>query len=282
MDTLVLLIQCPDHRGIVARVTRFVHGWGGNITDVNQHSTDPVNARFFMRLEFVIEEPLDHDRFESEFSVLAEELNAEWHLHYGSVVPRMAVAVSKFDHCLVDILYRVRSGELNVTIPMVISNHETTRKLVEAEGVPFHHLPVTKDTKADQEAQFLDLVRESSDFLVLARYMQILSGDFLEKYGKPVINIHHSFLPSFMGANPYRQAFERGVKLIGATAHYATTDLDEGPIIEQIVGRVSIKDDAASLQQKGKTIEQQALALAIAAHVEHRVLRWKNRTIVFE
>lgn len=282
METLVLLVQCPDQRGIVARVTRFVHGWGGNITNSNQHSAEFNGAQFFMRVEFSVDEPLDADQFETEFSVLAEELNAEWQLHYSSLVPRMAVAVSKFDHCLVDILYRVRSGELKVQIPMVVSNHETTRKLVEAEGIPFYHLPVTKASKAEQESNFLELIRESSDFLVLARYMQILSGEFLEQYAKPVINIHHSFLPSFMGANPYRQAYERGVKLIGATAHYATTDLDEGPIIEQIVGRVANRDDAESLQRKGKTIEQQALALAIAAHAEHRVLRWKNRTIVFE
>lgn len=282
MESLVLLIQCPDQRGIVARVTNFVLKWRGNITDSSQHSTDPDGGWFFMRLAFGVESAPDRDAIEADFGVLAEELNAEWRLHYASDVPRMAVAVSKFDHCLVDILYRVRSGELNVTIPYVVSNHETTRKIVEAECIPFYHFPVEKNAREEQERQLLEQIRESSDFLVLARYMQILSAEFLRQYNKPVINIHHSFLPSFMGANPYRQAYERGVKLIGATAHYATTDLDEGPIIEQVVGRVTHKDNAATLQRKGKTLEQRALASAIAAHVEHRVIRWGNRTIVFE
>ena len=167
-------------------------------------------------------------------------------------------------------------------IPFVISNHETTRALVEHHGIPFHYLPVTKETKAEQEQQFLDLIREDSDFLIMARYMQILSSDFLGNYGKDVINIHHSFLPSFIGANPYRQAYDRGVKIIGATAHYATTDLDEGPIIEQAVARVTHTDTVPTLKRKGRTLEQNALAAAIDAHAEHRVIRHGNKTIVFE
>ncbi len=281
MESIVLLFQCPDHQGIVAALTGFVHDAGGNITDSNQHSTGLTGGEFFMRLEFCMERP-DRAALEGGLDALARELNATMSaLHFASDPCRMAVAVSKFDHCLVDILYRVRSGELPVTIPLVVSNHETSRRIVEAEGIPFHHLPVTPDTKVEQEEAMRALIQESSDFLVLARYMQILSGDFLQHYGKPVINIHHSFLPSFMGANPYRQAYERGVKLIGATAHYATTDLDEGPIIEQAVGRVTHRDEPASLQRKGKSIEQQALARAIAAHAEHRIIRYHNKTVVF-
>ncbi len=178
------------------------------------------------------------------------------------------------------VLYRVSSGELRVVVPLVVSNHDVCRDLVEGYGIPFHHLPVTKETKPEQEARFLELVKESSDFFVLARYMQILSEDFLGAYGKHIINIHHSFLPSFKGADPYRQAYDRGVKIIGATAHFATTDLDEGPIIEQAVGRVTHKDDVAMLKQKGRDLEKQALAAAIRAYIEHRVIRFENKTVI--
>ena len=194
----------------------------------------------------------------------------------------MAVAVSKFDHCLVDLLYRWSSGEFRVEIPCVVSNHESARVLVERHGIPFVHLPVAEATRAEQEARMVEAISGPSDFLVLARYMQILSGDFLRAYAKDVINIHHSFMPSFKGANPYRQAFDRGVKLIGATAHYATTDLDEGPIIEQVVGRVTHRDTPETLREQGKSLEQRALAAAIKAHIEHRVIRYKNKTVVFE
>lgn len=282
MESIVLLIQCPDRRGIVAEVTAFVHEHGGNITGSNQHSTDPEGGRFFMRLEFCVDAQPDRAALEAEFSPLARKLEMTWRMHYASDIPRMALAVSKFDHCLLDLLYRVKSGDLRVSVHCVVSNHETARELVESYGIPFHHLPVTPESKRDQERHMLELVRDNSDFFVLARYMQILSRDFLENYGKDVINIHHSFLPSFMGANPYRQAYDRGVKLIGATAHYATTELDEGPIIEQAVGRVTHRDSPASLRRKGRALEQQALAYAIAAHVERRIIKYENKTIVFD
>ncbi len=281
MEKVILLIQCPDQHGIVAQVTQFIFQQNGNITESNQHSTDLEGGRFYMRLGFILD-TADRTILEGAFSPLGKSLQAEWHFHFESDVTRMAIAVSQYDHCLVDLLYRVSSGELNATIPFVISNHETTRALVEHHGIPFHHLPVNKDTKADQEKQILDLISENSDFLVMARYMQILSADFLGDYGKEVINIHHSFLPSFIGANPYRQAYERGVKIIGATAHYATMDLDEGPIIEQAVARVSHTDTVQTLKRKGRTLEQNALASAIHAHAEHRVIRHGNKTIVFE
>lgn len=281
METAVLLIQCADQRGIVARVTDFVFRAGANITHSNQHSTGPNDGRFFMRLEFCFESPVDRPEFNASFAEIGAALNATWDIHYESDVPRMPIAVSAYDHCLVDLLYRVRHNELRAVVPCVISNHETMREYVEDLGIPFHHLPATKETRPEQERKLLEIIRDNSDFLVLARYMQILSGAFLDAYGKDIINIHHSFLPSFKGANPYRQAYERGVKLIGATAHYATTDLDEGPIIHQVVGPVSHRDNVETLRQKGRVLEQQALAEAVQAHIEHRVLRYENKTIVF-
>jgi len=282
MERAALLIQCPDRKGIVARVSQFVFSYGGNITSSDQYTTDPDNGRFFMRVEFCFDGAPDEKRaIEKELAVLGGSLEADWELHYESRVMRMAIAVSRYDHCLVDLLYRVSRNELPVTIPMVISNHEVTRPLVEQQGIPFVYLPVTKETRREQEQQILDVLRDRTDFLVLARYMQVLSEDFLRGYGKDVINIHHSFLPSFTGANPYRQAYDRGVKIIGATAHYATPDLDEGPIIEQVVERVSHRDDAVALQRVGRSLEQQALARAIRYHLEHRVMRYANKTVVF-
>lgn len=281
MEKIILLIQCPDQHGIVAQVTQFISQQNGNITESNQHTTDLEGGRFYMRLAFMMEDA-DRTILEGAFTPLGKSLQAEWEFHFDSDVPRMAIAVSQHDHCLFDLLYRVSSDELRVKIPCVISNHETTRALVEQHGIPFHYIPVTKETKAESEQQILDLIGEHSDFLVMARYMQILSADFLGHYGKDVINIHHSFLPSFMGANPYRQAYERGVKIIGATAHYASMDLDEGPIIEQAVARVSHRDTVQTLKRKGRTLEQNALASAIHAHAEHRVIRHENKTIVFD
>lgn len=283
MHSMVLLIQCPDQPGIVAKVSDFVFKRNGNITDSSQHSTDPEVGRFFMRIEFNFGgRDTDFNGLKQEFGPLMDELDATWELHSSETLSRMALAVSKFDHCLVDLLYRVHSGEIRAEIPFIISNHIDAQSIAATYDIPFVHLPVTKDTKTEQERQLIETIIAHSDFLVLARYMQILSEEFLEQYAKPVINIHHSFLPSFIGANPYRQAFERGVKLIGATAHYATTNLDEGPIIEQVVDRVTHRDTVESLQSKGRSLEQQALGRAVKAHIEHRVIRWENKTIVFE
>jgi formyltetrahydrofolate deformylase len=217
---------------------------------------------------------------ERAFAVLAEGLSATWKIHYRGVPLRMGILVSRHDHCLLDVLYRWQSGELDVAPDCVVSNHPDLAPLAERHGIPFHHIPTSRETRAGAEREILARVVDT-DFLVLARYMQILSGDFLEAYGRDVINIHHSFLPSFRGADPYRQARERGVKIIGATAHFVTEDLDEGPIIEQMVERVSHRDDVETLRRKGRILEQQALANALHAHAEHRVIRYKNQTIVF-
>lgn len=281
MQRAVLLWQCPDRPGIIARLSGLLFEHGGNILKSDQYTTDVQNGRFFIRIEFDFDGARHPaSKIESALAGAARELNAEWGLHLAGRVLRMAIAVSRFDHCLVDLLYRVRSGELRVDIPLIVSNHEATRPLAEAQGIPFHHLPVTAETRAAQETRMLELLRDTSDFLVLARYMQVLTADFLTKYGRDVINIHHSFLPSFKGADPYRQAYDRGVKIIGATAHFATTDLDEGPIIEQVVGPVSHKDTVDDLRAKGRDLEKAALANAIRMYVEHRVIRYQNKTIV--
>jgi len=283
MHSMVLLIQCPDQSGIVAKISDFIYKRDGNLTDASQHSTGADDGRFFMRVEFdPAEDDANTEVMTQALTPLMNELSAKWELFSSEKIPRMALAVSKFDHCLVDLLYRVQSGELRAEIPLIVSNHADAQHHADTHNVPFVQLPVTKETKSDQEKQFVKAIAEKSDFLVMARYMQILSQDFLDHYGKPVINIHHSFLPSFKGANPYRQAFDRGVKLIGASAHYATTDLDEGPIIEQVVDRVTHRDTVESLRNKGKSLEQQALSRAVKAHVERRVIRYENKTIVFE
>jgi formyltetrahydrofolate deformylase len=283
METAVFLIQCNDQRGIVARISEFVFRYNGNIIQSDQHTTDPENGQFFMRLEFCFDPDfVSHKHLEDEFGILARTLNAQWQIQYLRKRLRMGILVSKQDHCLLDILYQWKSRELIADIPFVISNHEYVRESVEHYGIPFYYYPMTGTSKEHQEQSVLAKVFENTDFLVLARYMQILSESFIASYNKPIINIHHSFLPSFKGANPYRQAYERGVKLIGATSHYVTADLDEGPIIEQVVDRVSHRDNVETLMRKGKKLEQIALTNALRAHTEFRVLRYSNKTIVFE
>lgn len=282
METAILLIQCPDQKGIVAKISDFVFRYEGNIIQSDQHTTDPSNGTFFMRLEFFFDShvvPKHH--LEQEFSILARSLHAQWSIHYSGSKLKMGILVSKQDHCLIDILYRWKSGELQVDIPFVISNHMDAKETVDHYGLQFFHYPIQDGGKNQQEDQVISMVKEKSDFLILARYMQILSEDFLKTYDKDVINIHHSFLPSFKGANPYRQAYERGVKVIGATAHYVTGNLDEGPIIEQIVERVSHRDNIDALKRKGRNLEKLALANAVRAHIEHRIIRFQNKTIVF-
>jgi formyltetrahydrofolate deformylase len=281
MQRAVLLWQSPDQPGIIARLSGLLFEHSGNILSSDQYTTDAEHGRFFIRIEFVFDEDrYTREHLETALAGAAQELEAEWGLYYAGRVLRMAIAVSRYDHCLADVLYRVRSGELRVDVPLAVSNHEDVRALVEGHGIPFYCLPVTAQTRSAQEARLLALLCDSSDFLVLARYMQVLSPDFLRAYGKDVINIHHSFLPSFKGADPYRQAYDRGVKIIGATAHFATTDLDEGPIIEQVVGAVTHKDTVDDLRQKGRDLEKAALANAIRAYVQHRVIRYRNKTII--
>jgi formyltetrahydrofolate deformylase len=283
METAVLLVQCPDTTGIVAKVSECIFRLGGNITRSDQHSTDPEGGRFFIRVEFTFDETkTPKTELEAALAEMVQPLEADWQVNYASRVMRMGILVSKYDHCLIDLLYRKRSGELNVDIPLIVSNHEAAREWAERYEIPFHHIPVTKETKLDSERALLDLLRDSTDFLVLTRYMQILSDGFLAAYKRDIINIHHSFLPSFKGANPYRQAYDRGVKIIGATAHFATADLDEGPIIAQDVERVSPKDDVAALMRKGRNLEKLTLADAVRAYLEHRIIRHAHKTIVFE
>jgi formyltetrahydrofolate deformylase len=277
-----LLISCADGPGIVAAVSRFLFERGANIVASDQHSTDPEHGTFFMRTAFylpAIEE--DPAEFEAGFGELAERFGMDWRIAYARERQRGALMASREDHCLLDLLWRQRRGELALDIACVISNHEDLRGEVESLGVPYHHIPVTRDTKAAAEAQAIELLAGDVELVILARYMQILSSEFLRDVGCPVINIHHSFLPAFAGADPYRRAFERGVKLIGATAHYATEILDEGPIIDQDVQRVGHGSTVDDLVRIGRDLERTVLARAVRSHLDDRVLVHEGRTIVF-
>jgi formyltetrahydrofolate deformylase len=280
--TARLLISCPDRPGIVAAVSQFLYTHGANILDAAQHSTDPRGGTFFMRMVFHLD-GLDVSRAQLERAfqrVVAEKFAMDWRLAYADRRKRMAIMVSKFDHCLLELLWRVRSGELDTELALVISNHPDLRETVESHGIPFEYLPVTPETKPQQEARVLGLL-DAIDVVVLARYMQILSPAFVARFENRIINIHHSFLPAFVGANPYRHAYERGVKLIGATAHYVTDELDQGPIIEQDVRRISHRDTLDDLVRIGREIERTVLARAVAAHLDDRVLVFGNKTVVF-
>lgn len=278
-----LLISCPDRPGIVAAVSRFLFEHGANILDADQHSTDPQGGTFFMRMVFDLQ-GLDEDRaaFAGAFArEVAEPFAMEWSIAHASDRKRMAILVSREDHCLLDLLWRWRSGELDADVGLVLSNHRVVGEDVARFGVPFAHVPVTPATKPAAEAAMLERLAGRFELVVLARYMQILSGDFLACVGAPVVNIHHSFLPAFAGADPYRRASERGVKIIGATAHYVTEQLDAGPIIEQDVVRVSHRDDLDALVRLGRDVERTVLARAVQRHLEDRVLVHENRTVVF-
>ena len=279
-----LLIRCADQPGIVAAVTTFLFQHGANITELDQHSTDPSGGLFFMRLEFQTPK-LDVTRAELERAfdeAAGRRYNMDWHISYAAERPRMAVLASAHDHAALELLWRWQRGELLVDIPCVISNHDKLRGAVEAFGIPFHHVP--QDTAAQREqaeARMLELIGDSADFLVLARYMRILGPAFVARYPNRIINIHHSFLPAFVGADPYRQAYERGVKIIGATAHYVTTELDQGPIISQDTAHVSHSDEIDDLRRLGRDLERQVLARAVRWHVEDRIIVDGNKTIVF-
>lgn len=281
-NAAVLLISCPDRKGIVAAVTAFLAEHGGNIIDLEQH-VDVEQAAFFMRLEWDLagfDVPIED--LASAFDPVARAFHMKWEVRRRDRRARMAVFVSRESHCLYDILARYHAGEWAADIPLLVSNHDVLRPVAEQFGLPLHVFPMTPDTKPFQEERELALLREHAiDTLVLARYMQILSADFVRHYPHRIINIHHSFLPAFPGARPYHSAHERGVKIIGATSHYATAQLDKGPIIEQDVVRVSHKDAVADLVRKGRDIEKIVLARAIAAHLDHRVLVYGNRTVVF-
>ncbi|AEA27064.1 formyltetrahydrofolate deformylase [Pseudonocardia benzenivorans] len=278
-----LLASCVDRPGIVSAITAFLHDRGANITQYDQETTDPVGGRFFQRLVFHLPGLRERlPQLEREFGeTVAPRFGMTWRMRDVDALPRVALFVSRYDHCLLDLLWRWRRGEFPIDIVQVVSNHPDLAEAVAGFGVPYAHIPVTRATKPEAEQAQLDLLRDRVDLVVLARYMQILSGDLLDRIGVPVINIHHSFLPAFAGASPYDRARERGVKLIGATAHYATEDLDEGPIIEQDVIRVSHRHNAADLVRLGADIERTVLARAVRWHCEDRVMVNGRTTIVF-
>ena len=279
--TLRLLIACPDRPGIVAAVSRFLFDAGANIVRSDQYSTDPSGGTFFLRMEFTLAQE-QRGRFAEDFGLaVAHRFDMTWRLWDAARRKRVAILVSRQDHCLVDLLWRSRRNELDAEIVQVASNHPDLGPVVEAAEVPYAHVPVPRDAKPAAEAELLRLLDGRCDLVVLARYMQILSGDFLDRVGVPVINIHHSFLPAFAGAGPYERAKERGVKLIGATAHYVTEELDEGPIIEQDVIRVTHEHGVEDLIRLGSEVERSVLARAVQWHCQDRVLRRGATTVVF-
>jgi formyltetrahydrofolate deformylase len=281
-NTAILLITCPDQKGLVATIADFVFRHNGNILHADEHGDDTSNL-FLMRVEF---DPAQFDfdlaEFGKRFSPIAEKFSMTWRLAQSNYRPRMAILVSKYDHCLVDLLYRQKSGELACEIPAIISNHPDNQAIADFYHLPYFVVPVSSTDKRAAEQKILSLLRQHSpDFIVLARYMQILSTQFVGEYPQRIINIHHSFLPAFVGAKPYHQALERGVKLIGATSHYVTEVLDDGPIIEQDLVRISHRDSLDDVLQKGRDLEKVVLSRAVRWHVENRILLYGKKTVVF-
>ncbi len=279
--TATLLVSCPDRPGLVAKIANFIYANGGNIIHADQH-TDFTTGLFLIRIEWQLEGfNLPREVIGTAFAAIAKPIEASWQLHFSDPIPRLAIWVTKQNHCLLDLLWRKQAKELMAQIPLIISNHPNLEPIAQQFGIDFYHIPISKETKSTQEARQLELLKEYKiDLVVLAKYMQILSADFVAQFPQ-IINIHHSFLPAFAGANPYQRAHERGVKIIGATAHYVTKDLDEGPIIEQEVTHVSHRDSVADLIRKGKDLERLVLAHAVRLHLQHRVLVYGNRTVVF-
>jgi formyltetrahydrofolate deformylase len=280
-NTATLLIDCPDRKGLIARVSSLLYARGANIIHADQHQ-DHEAGLFFMRVEWAIEE-FDIQAFRAEFQVLAAELEMNWRLETSSDTPRVAIFVSQYLHCLIDLLYRQHGGELACSIPLIASNHPDGRPLADFYGVPFHEIPISAAVKAEAERKQIELLEEHRvNLVVLARYMQVLSPDFVKKYRNRIINVHHSFLPAFTGAKPYHRAFQRGVKLIGATSHYVSEVLDDGPIIEQDVARITHRDQLDDLIEKGRDLERVVLSRAVRWHLDHRILSYGNKTVVFD
>lgn len=280
-NAAVLLIHCPDQKGLVANVSGLLYKYGANITHADQHQ-DRAEHLFFMRVEWLLED-FDLPAFEHDFGKLAKSLAMRWKLESTLNTPRMALFVSQHLHCLADILHRYKSGELRCTIPLVISNHRDGEALARFHDVPFHQIPVQNDNKKQAEQEQLRLLKAANiDLVVLARYMQILSREFVNQYQSRIINVHHSFLPAFIGARPYHAAFDRGVKLIGATSHYVTEELDDGPIIEQDVVRISHRDQVDDLIRKGRDLERVVLSRALEWHLDHRVLSYGKKSVIFD
>ncbi|OAH54370.1 MULTISPECIES: formyltetrahydrofolate deformylase [Bacillaceae] len=278
-----LLVKCPDGPGIVSALSKFLFEHGANIIESSQYTSDPAGGTFFIRIEFDCELLADkRQKIETDFEVLAEQFKMDYRFAYGGDRKRTAIFVSKEPHCLRELLWEWQSGDLQTDIAFVAGNHEDARGIVESLGIPFHYIPANKDIRKQVEEEQARLVEEYDiDVIVLARYMQILTPEFVERYPNKIINIHHSFLPAFIGARPYERAYNRGVKLIGATSHYVTNDLDEGPIIEQDIERVDHRDHVADLKKIGRSIERRVLARAVKWHLEDRIIVHGNKTIVF-
>lgn len=282
-NSAILLVQCPDRKGLDATIAEFIYRYDGNILRFEQHQAG--DERYYLaRVEWALDGfRLNLNDFDGAFGPIAHKLGMNWCLRLGNYRPRVAIFVSKYDHCLVDLLYRQRSGELACEFPLITSNHPDTQRHADFYGVPFELIPVTKENKPQAEARQLQLLHENKiDLVVLARYMQVLSSEFIEQYPQPIINIHHSFLPAFVGAKPHQQAHNRGVKLTGATAHYVTEVLDDGPIIEQGVVRISHRDSLEDMVEKGRDVEKVVLSRAVRWHIENRILLYGNKTIIFE
>lgn len=283
MKTAKLLLYCPDKPGILAEVTDFITVNKGNIIYLDQH-VDHVENIFFMRIEWELQDFLiPQEKIEDYFATLyAQKYAMSFRLYFSDTKPRMAIFVSKMSHCLFDMLARYTAGEWNVDIPLIVSNHPDLQHVAERFGIPFYLFPITKENKAEQERLDMDLLAKYNiTFIVLARYMQVISEQMIDAYPNRIINIHHSFLPAFVGAKPYHAAFERGVKIIGATSHYVTTELDAGPIIEQDIVRITHKDTVQDLINKGKDLEKIVLSRAVQKHIERKVLVYKNKTVIF-
>ena len=281
-NTATLLISCPDQKGISAAIANFLLTYNANIVDSNQHQDDTENL-FLMRIEWDLTDfTLDMNAFAAAFQPIANKFSMRWRVALSSAKPKMAIFVSKYDHCFADLLHRYHSGELHCEIPLIISNHEDCRALANFYGIPYHVIEVNKSNKQDAERRQRELLDAAGiDLIVLARYMQVLSHEFTAAYPLQIINIHHSFLPAFDGAKPYHRAFARGVKLIGATSHYVTEVLDDGPIIEQDVVRISHRDDVDDLIRRGRDLEKIVLSRAVRWHLENRVLVYSNKTVIF-
>ncbi len=281
--TAILLLSCADQKGLVASIANFISDNGGNIVNMDEH-VDLYAKMFFIRVEWEIGGlQFGKDELHLRFKPLAEKFDAKWKIEFAEKKPKLAIFVSKYDHALQEILWRYKLGEFDVEIAAIISNHNNLANLADNYNIPFHHFQISKENKIEQEVKEIELLKKLDvDLIVLARYMQILSENFVSKFPNKIINIHHSFLPAFIGGNPYKQAYERGVKMIGATSHFVTNDLDEGPIIAQDIVRISHKDSVKDLVRKGRDLERLVLAKALHSYLDHRVLVHKGKTVVFE
>lgn len=280
--TAILLLSCKDQKGLVYKITNFIFKIAGNIIDLDEH-VDPVESLFFTRVAFQLENSnFDEIALNSEFETLANEIGANWKIKFEDKPLNTAIFVSKYDHCLLDILWRNRLDEFNINIKAIISNHNELKSIADQYKIPFYHFEITNQTKILEERKQIELLKKLHiDTIILARYMQIITPEFVDKYKNKIINIHHSFLPAFIGGNPYKQAFNRGVKIIGATSHYVTSELDEGPIIEQDIIRITHGDSLKDLIRKGRDLERLVLARAVLLHSQHRILVYGKKTIVF-